>query len=90
MYHNIFLKKNYCFNLFFFIFFFIFSSNANSDNGNWFYSYGNVNAHKFSNLEQINNNNVDQLKLSWIFEGDDKLKTNSVQVTHNFYRINLL
>jgi quinoprotein glucose dehydrogenase len=46
--------------------FFYFSSILYSDD--WFTSAGNYNASKYSNLDQINRENINQLKTAWIYK----------------------
>ena len=45
------------------------TNNKNFNNNNdWLRSHGNHSSNKFSNLKQININNVENLKLDWIFK----------------------
>ena len=38
--------------------------------GNWYRSHGNNYSNRFSNLEKINSNNIDQLEIAWIYRSD--------------------
>ena len=39
--------------------------------GNWYRSHGNNHSNRFSNLKKINKQNIDKLKLAWIYNSNN-------------------
>ena len=64
------------------IFFKILTVNLNASE--WMHSNGDFNSRNYSKLNQINENNINQLKKSWVYNSGVIIKKNTVQATPIF------
>ena len=75
------MKKNSFFNTFFLILYFLFI-NSLSFAEEWFTSSGNYNSLKYSKIKDINQNNLSDLEVAWIYKnGLYQIKILTLEIT---------